>query len=289
MSAQKKRIGLGRGLDALFTDEGSSSNEILMIPLGKLLPNPEQPRKHFSEEKIISLADTIKKEGVISPLIVIKKDNTYLIVAGERRYRASKIAGLDELPCIVRDLHSDDILTISLIENIQREDLNPIEEAMGVKDILSKTGFTHEKVAKILGKSRVYVTNLLRLLTLPAVIIDLIANNKLSEGHGRTLVGMSDETALRFAKKVIENDLSVRKLEDIVGLRKERSKKGPKAVKAKKDLFISHIEKDLANNLSRDVKLRSNKDYRGEIRISFYDLDDLNGLLALLKQLGSDS
>ncbi|MCK5399200.1 ParB/RepB/Spo0J family partition protein, partial [bacterium] len=243
MSAQKKRIGLGRGLDALFTDEGSSSNEILMIPLGKLLPNPEQPRKHFSEEKIISLADTIKKEGVISPLIVIKKDNTYLIVAGERRYRASKIAGLNELPCIVRDLHSDDILTISLIENIQREDLNPIEEAMGVKDILSKTGFTHEKVAKILGKSRVYVTNLLRLLTLPAVIIDLIANNKLSEGHGRTLVGMSDETALRFAKKVIENDLSVRKLEDIVGIRKERSKKGPKAVKAKKDLFISHIEK----------------------------------------------
>lgn len=285
MSAQKKRIGLGRGLDALFTDEGSSSNEILMIPLGKLLPNPEQPRKHFSEEKIISLADTIKKEGVISPLIVIKKDNTYLIVAGERRYRASKIAGLNELPCIVRDLHSDDILTISLIENIQREDLNPIEEAMGVKDILSKTGFTHEKVAKILGKSRTYVTNLLRLLTLPAVIIDLIANNKLSEGHGRTLVGMSDETALRFAKKVIENDLSVRKLEDIVGIRKERSKKGPKAVKAKKDLFISHIEKDLANNLSRDVRLRSNKDYRGEIRISFYDLDDLNGLLALLKKL----
>ena len=285
MSAQKKRIGLGRGLDALFTDEGSSSNEILMIPLGKLLPNPEQPRKHFSEEKIISLADTIKKEGVISPLIVIKKDNTYLIVAGERRYRASKIAGLDELPCIVRDLHSDDILTISLIENIQREDLNPIEEAMGVKDILSKTGFTHEKVAKILGKSRVYVTNLLRLLTLPAVIIDLIANNKLSEGHGRTLVGMSDETALRFAKKVIENDLSVRKLEEIVGIRKERSKKGPKAVKAKKDLFISHIEKDLANNLSRDVRLRSNKDYRGEIRISFYDLDDLNGLLDLLKKL----
>ncbi len=289
MSAQKKKIGLGRGLDALFTDESSSSNEILMIPLGKLLPNPEQPRKHFSEEKIISLADTIKKEGVISPLIVIKKDNTYLIVAGERRYRASKIAGLDKLPCIVRDLHSDDILTISLIENIQREDLNPIEEAMGVKDILSKTGFTHEKVAKILGKSRTYVTNLLRLLTLPAVIIDLIANNKLSEGHGRTLVGMSDETALRFAKKVIENDLSVRKLEDIVGLRKERSKKEPKAVKAKKDLFISHIEKDLANNLSRDVKLRSNKDYRGEIRISFYDLDDLNGLLALLKQIGSGS
>ncbi len=287
MSAQKKRIGLGRGLDALFTDEGSSSNEILMIPVGRLLPNPEQPRKHFSEEKIISLADTIKKEGVISPLIVIKKDNTYLIVAGERRYRASIIAGLDELPCIVRDLHSDDILTISLIENIQREDLNPIEEAMGVKDILSKTGFTHEKVAKILGKSRVYVTNLLRLLTLPDVIIDLIANNKLSEGHGRTLVGMSDETALRFAKKVIENDLSVRKLEDIVGIRKERSKKGPKAVKAKKDLFISHIEKDLANNLSRDVKLRSNKDYRGEIRISFYDLDDLNGLLALLKELGN--
>ncbi|MCK5598972.1 ParB/RepB/Spo0J family partition protein [bacterium] len=285
MSAQKKRIGLGRGLDALFTDEGSSSNEILMIPLGKLLPNPEQPRKHFSEEKIISLADTIKKEGVISPLIVIKKDNTYLIVAGERRYRASKIAGLNELPCIVRDLHSDDILTISLIENIQREDLNPIEEAMGVKDILSKTGFTHEKVAKILGKSRTYVTNLLRLLTLPAVIIDLIANNKLSEGHGRTLVGMSDETALRFAKKVIENDLSVRKLEEIVGIRKERSKKGPKAVKAKKDLFISHIEKDLANNLSRDVRLRSNKDYRGEIRISFYDLDDLNGLLDLLKKL----
>lgn len=287
MTAEKKKRGLGRGLDSLFTDDSSTSgNEIRNIAIEAIHANPGQPRKHFNEEKLLALSETIKKDGVISPLIVVKKDGAFMIVAGERRYRASMLAGLEELPCIVKELHDDDIMTISLIENIQREDLNPIEIALGIKEILSRTGFTHEKAAAILGKSRVYVTNLLRLLTLPQVIRELIASGKLSEGHGRVMVGMKEKAALKLAEKVIERGLSVRELEEITSESGNTDHdKGRKKKKKKKDPFIKDIEKILSSGLSRDVKLMTNRSYKGEIRISFYDLDDLNGLIETLKEI----
>ena len=281
MEKNKKKRGLGRGLDALFSDsEIISESEVKNISVKKIIPNPSQPRRKFNEEKLASLSETIKKEGIISPILVTPRNGQFLIIAGERRYRAAKLAGLNEIPCIVKMIHEDEILILSLIENIQREDLNPIEEANAIQSILRETGYTHEKASKILGKSRVYITNMLRLLTLSNVVQDLILNERISGGHGRCLVGLSEKDALKYAKLVIEKGLSVRELENL--FKNKNKKQKNKLTKEKKDMFIREIEEGLSDAFSRAVTIKNTKNYTGEVKIRFYNLDDLNKLLELL-------
>ncbi|MCD6577968.1 ParB/RepB/Spo0J family partition protein [bacterium] len=283
MGKQNKKV-LGRGLDALFSENSPiSGKNIELIGVHKILPNPDQPRKTFNEEKLMSLSKTIARDGIISPIIVIKKNDKYIIVAGERRYRAAKLANLNEIPCIIKELHDDDIMLYSLLENIQREDLNSIERADAIFNLMNKTGLTHEKLGELLGYSRVYVTNTLRLLKLPQVVKGLIVSGKLSEGHGRTLAVLDEAKALKYAKFAIEKSLSVRQLEDLLK-NKPSSKKRTKS-KIKKDPNIIKIEKDIQDKLSREVEIKTNKHYKGEIRLKFYDLDDLNNLINTIKKL----
>lgn len=285
MVKQNKK-GLGRGLDALFSENSQKNNKnIEFIDISNIKQNPDQPRKIFNEDKLISLSKTIARDGIISPIIVVNKNNTYIIVAGERRYRAAKLAGLKEIPCIVKDLHDDDIILYSLLENVQREDLNSMERARALMNFMNKTGFTHEKIGKLLGYSRVYVTNTLRLLKLPEVVQGLIEEEKLSEGHGRTLATLDSKLALKYAKLVIERSLSVRQLEDL--LKNKRAIKKVKKTKVRKDPNILKIEKDLQDKLSREVEIKTNKKYKGEIKLRFYNLDDLNNLIKIIKHLKS--
>ncbi len=279
--AKKNKRGLGRGLDALFSENSPIGNEnILLIDIKHIIPNPDQPRKYFNEEKLNSLAQTIKQDGIISPIIVVHRNNNYIIVAGERRYRAAKLAELKNIPCIVKELHDDDIILYSLLENIQREDLNSIERAKALLGFMNKTGYTHDKIGKLLGYSRVYVTNSIRLLKLPEIVQSLIEEGKLSEGHGRTLANLDNKLALKYAKLVIEKSLSVRQLEELLKVKT----KSPKQ-KKRKDPNILKIEKDLQDKLSREVEIKTNKKYKGEIKLRFYDLDDLNNLINTIKKL----
>lgn len=183
-----KKSGLGKGLDALIPETDSTDNSIIKIKLNLIKPNENQPRRNFDEEKIVQLADSIKEHGIIQPLVLKKENDLYTIVAGERRWRASKILGLDEVPAIIMDLSEKDILEVSLIENIQREDLNPIEEANAYKELINRFNFTQEDLAKRIGKSRVAITNTLRLLNLDERVQDYIIEGIISEGHGRALL-----------------------------------------------------------------------------------------------------
>jgi len=214
----KKTHGLGRGLDSLFAgnteDWGASIQE---IPVGDLDPNPEQPRKTFDDESIAQLADSIRDQGVLQPLLVTATSGgRYRIIAGERRYRAGRVAGLETLPCIVKDIDAVRQMEIALIENLQREDLNPMEAAKGVNALMKQCGYTQEKVSARLGKSRPAVANLLRLLTLPEEVTEMVRDGRLSAGHARVLAGLeSKEEQLRLARLAAEEGLSVRRLEQM--------------------------------------------------------------------------
>ncbi len=214
----RRTHGLGRGLDSLFqtSDEGEELS-IREISLGELDPNPDQPRRTFDEESIGQLADSIREQGVLQPLLVVATGNgRYRIVAGERRYRACRAAGLETAPCIVKDLDVIHEMEIALIENLQREDLNPLEAARGIRALMQQCGYTQEKVSARLGKSRPTVTNLLRMLTLPESVTDMVRDGRLSAGHARVLAGLSDmDNQIRLANKTVSEGLSVRQLEKL--------------------------------------------------------------------------
>ena len=214
----RRTHGLGRGLDSLFqtSDEGEELS-IREISLGELDPNPDQPRRTFDEESIGQLADSIREQGVLQPLLVVATENgRYRIVAGERRYRACRAAGLETAPCIVKDLDVIHEMEIALIENLQREDLNPLEAARGIRALMQQCGYTQEKVSARLGKSRPTVTNLLRMLTLPESVTDMVRDGRLSAGHARVLAGLSDmDNQIRLANKTVSEGLSVRQLEKL--------------------------------------------------------------------------
>ncbi|MBQ7306262.1 MAG: ParB/RepB/Spo0J family partition protein, partial [Clostridia bacterium] len=212
----KKTRGLGRGLEALLPDaEEALSSGVQEISLGDIDPNPDQPRRTFSEESIAQLAQSIREQGVLQPILVTPQNGgRYRIVAGERRWRASRAAGLDKVPVIVRDLDVIQQMEIALIENLQREDLNPIEVAQGIRSLMQQCGYTQETVANRLSKSRPAVANLLRLLTLPEEVIELVRQGSLSAGHARVLAGLDDNARkLALAKETIEQGYSVRQLE----------------------------------------------------------------------------
>ena len=300
--AGKKR-GLGRGLDALFadavpvnedkeaeiqkkenTEEISAEDRIVYLKIHDIMPNENQPRKTFDEEKIGELADSIKEHGIIQPIVVRKKEKGYEIVAGERRWRAAIKAELTEVPCLIRELDDEQNMLIAIIENMQREDLNPIEEAEGIHQMISSFGLTQEEVSKSVGKSRPYITNALRLLKLPDYIIDFISEGKISAAHGRTLVTVADEKIRKdICEKIIKEGLSVRETEKLVGEIGKPKRKKP-LVKVKNP-DAARVEEDLNGALGTRVNI-VNKGKKGKIEIEYFSKDELERLIELLKTLG---
>ena len=215
----RKTHGLGRGLDSLFagTEDWGSTTTVQEIPVGELDPNPDQPRRTFSEESISQLSDSIREQGVLQPLLVAPSGGgRYMIIAGERRFRAGRMAGLETLPCIVKDIDVIRQREIALIENLQREDLNPIEAARGIKALMDQCGYTQEKIGERLGKSRPAVANMLRLLQLPDEVTEMVKDGLLSAGHARVLAGIPEkEEQLRLARKAVDEGLNVRQMEQL--------------------------------------------------------------------------
>ena len=286
----QKRRALGRGLEELFNNEvldyssveekiisETKNEEIVNIDLNELRSNPYQPRKNFDEEALQELANSIKEHGVFQPIIVKKSIKGYEIIAGERRVKAAKIAGLTEIPAIVRDFNDTQMMEIALLENLQREDLNAIEEANAYKKLQDTLGLTQEELANRLGKSRSHITNMIGLLNLPESIQNHIMDNKLSMGHARVLSKLENENQqLDLANKVINEELSVRELEDLTKSPIEFTRKR-QIIKKLDDNEYIYLQEELCEKLGTKVKIRKNK-----IEISFTNNNDLNRLLEIM-------
>ena len=285
-----KKGGLGRGLDALFADnsiEEIASTSAVKLKIMDIEPNRDQPRKIFDEDALAELADSIAKHGVIQPLLVRPMpDGSYQLVAGERRWRASRMAGLTEVPVVIKELSDDEAMALALIENLQREDLNAIEEAQGIKALMDTLSLTQDEAAERVGKSRPAVANALRLLKLPDSVVALVSDGKLSPGHARALLGFKDEQdIIETADLIIEKGLTVRDVEKLV---KKRNKE-PKAEKpaARRASYYDEVELALTDFLGRKVKVGTKPDKEsGVLEIDFFDKDDLTRLADALKSLG---
>ena len=286
----ERRNALGKGLEQLFSDdnitfeeleetivdEAKRNDEVVEIDLSELRPNPYQPRKKFDEEALNELADSIKEHGVFQPIIVKKSIKGYEIVAGERRYRASKKLGLEKIPAIIKDFTDDEMMQISLLENLQRENLTSIEEAKAYKAIIDASNLTQEELAKKVGKSRSYITNILGLLTLPVSIQNLILDNKISMGHARVLSKIEEEEKIKeLANKVMTDGLSVRELEDLT--KDDSIKRKKEVVRTTPSNEYKDVERKLKEKLGSDVKISNNK-----ITIKFSSVQDLNRILEII-------
>ena len=297
MSGKNEKRGLGRGLSALMADvhlagpdQASAPRRAEQhLPVDKLEPNPQQPRLDFKQDELESLADSIRQKGVIQPLIVRRKPgrDAYEIVAGERRWRAAQLAQLHEVPVVIRDLSDTEVLEVAIIENIQREDLNAIEEALGFRQLMTRFGHTQEKLAEALSKSRSHVANLLRLLTLPTDVQDMVRDGAISAGHARALIGNPKATEL--AAQIVAKGLSVRETERLM---KDQAAPKPGRQTAKgsdKDADTRALEADLSANLKMDVRIEhSAGGETGQLMISYKSLDDLDKLCQLLSGLPDD-
>ena len=281
--ARAKKGGLGKGLDALFIDNETVDTGVVTLRLSEIEPNKEQPRKVFSEEALNELADSIKEHGVLQPLLVRPlPTGGYQLVAGERRWRASRMAGLQEVPVVIRDMDEEQAMEIALIENLQREDLNAIEEASGYKLLMERYGMTQEQVAKRVGKSRPAIANALRLLHLPQTVITMVEEGEVSPGHARALLAFEDQNKLlSVAQKVKTGKYSVR---DIEKMSKEKNEE-PQDQKAEthqeswsaRETFFTEMELALSNELGRKVKIVQSGN-GGLIQIQFYSEEDLKQL-----------
>ena len=279
-----KKTGLGRGFDAIMVDnsveEISGNSGAFKVKLMDIEPNREQPRKQFDEEALSELADSISKHGVLQPLLVRPlTDGSYQLVAGERRWRASRMAGLTEVPVVVKDLTDSQVAELALVENLQRENLNPLEEANGYKELGEKFGYTQEQIAEVVGKSRSAVANSLRLLALPKSVATLVSEGKLSMGHARALLSLENEKMMSdLAKLIVANDLSVRETERLARNMKKDEPKGKKA--KKRNPFYDEAELALSDVLGRKVRItKSSK--KGALEIEFFDDADLKKLLKI--------
>lgn len=281
-----KKGGLGRGLDALLVDnsiENTSSSSAVKLKLNDIEPNKNQPRKNFDDEALSELAASIEKHGVIQPLLVRPlPGGTYQLVAGERRWRASRMAGLTEVPVVIKELSDADASALALIENLQREDLDPIEEAEGYKYLMDTYGVTQEEAAQRVGKSRSAVANLMRLLALPKDVLELVRNKTLSAGHARTLLPLEDAALIsQFAKEVIEKGLSVRETEKWI---KDFLKpKKPAKPTPEKDKYFTEVELSLCETLARKVSIKGGEK-GGSLTIEFFDKDDLMKIAKLFEE-----
>lgn len=281
--AIKKKSGLGKGLDAIFAENGTeeSNRSAEELKLSDLEPNRGQPRKDFDDETLAELADSISQHGILQPLLVRPIfGGGYQIVAGERRWRAARMAGLTTVPAIIRELDDEQVMEIALIENLQREDLSPLEEAMGYQSLMDSYDMTQEEVAKIVGKSRSAVANVLRLLKLPEEVQALIRGGQVSAGHGRALLSFPDDAEkIAVAKRVIEEDLSVREVERLAQKANEVPKK--KDVKPRGIPYFNEVELSLHDYLGRKVRVNGDEK-KGTLQIEFYGQEDLSELIRKL-------
>lgn len=282
--ARAKKGGLGKGLDALFMDnETVDSGGVVTLRLSQIEPNRDQPRKIFSEEALNELADSIREHGVLQPLLVRPlPGGSYQLVAGERRWRASRMAGLQEVPVVIREMDEEQAMEIALIENLQREDLNAIEEATGYKQLMERYGMTQEQVAKRVGKSRPAIANALRLLNLPQKVMDMVGEGEVSPGHARALLAFDDQDRIvEIAQKVKTGKYSVR---DIERMGKNQDEKKEKAAKAPeepawggKSAFLTEMEIAMSMEMGRKVRIIPNGE-GGTLQIQFWDEEDLKSL-----------
>ena len=279
-----KKSGLGRGFDAIFADNSvediSSGVSTVKVKLIDIEPNRDQPRKQFDDEALTELSNSIAQHGVLQPLLVRPMpDGGYQLVAGERRWRASRMAGLTEVPVVIRDLTDSQVAQLALVENLQRENLNPLEEANGYKELSDKFGYTQEKISEIVGKSRSAVANALRLLNLSESVQEMVSSGSLSMGHARALLSVEDgKTQKEIAKLVVQNDLSVRETERLVRNAVKEKAVGKKA--KKRNPYYDEAELALSQILGRKVKItKSSK--KGSLEIEFFDDSDLKKLLKI--------
>jgi ParB family transcriptional regulator, chromosome partitioning protein len=292
MMASTKNRGLGRGLEALIVDteipvvepaSGPTKDGVAYIDINDIKPNRNQPRKRFDADRLQELADSISEHGVIQPLIVRLAENGYELVAGERRWRAARLAGLKSVPCLLRELTEEENALVAIIENMQREDLNPVEEAEGLNRMIDNFGLTQEQVSKSVGKSRPYITNSLRLLKLPAEIKEMLSQGTLSAGHGRALLAVHQEKEqLTIAHKIVNEGLSVRVVEGMV--QKKQGAKAPAHKHAERDANTLQMERELKELLGTKVKINMSGK-KGKIEIEYYSREELERLIELLRSL----
>jgi len=275
--------GLGKGINALFTNlETAKEDSVQEIAIKDIRPNPYQPRKIFTEEGIEELKQSIIQHGILQPIIVKKSIKGYEIVVGERRFRAAKEAGLKKVPVVVRDFTSSEMMELAVLENLQREDLTPIEEAAAYQTLLDKLEVTQEELAKRLGKSRPHITNHIRLLSLPRQIQELITQGTISMGHGRALLGLKNKDLLNnLVEKIVKEEMNVRQLEQYIQQLNESVPRETKKTPVPKDLFIQEQESILRERFGTTVTISQRKK-KGKIEIEFFSPEDLNRILDLL-------
>ena len=279
MDSNKIKRGLGRGLSSLIGETKAETQKNKLF-IGDLKPNKFHPRKNFDEESLYELTSSIKERGILQPIIVRRSSedpSKFEIIAGERRWLAAQKAGLHDVPVVITEADDLKSLEFAIIENVQRHDLNPLEEAQGYKRLIDEFSYDQEKVSKFIGKSRSYITNSLRLLSLPIEVIKLIETKKLTAGHGKILVGL--ENALFVANKIIEKNLSVRQAENFVKLFKVEKNKLNKT----KDTNIMHLEMSIVNKVGLNVEIQNKKNNKGKIVFEYKNLDQLNKIIDIIK------
>ena len=305
-----KKSGLGRGLDALFPEKTVQSkhqeikklnnitesqvsrekegknNGVMMVKISKVEPNREQPRKKFDEDSLLELSESIKQYGVLQPLLVSDKKDYYEIIAGERRWRAAKLAGIKEIPIIIREFSNQETVEISLIENIQREDLNPVEEAMAYKRLIDEFHLKQDEIAERVSKSRTAVTNSLRLLKLDPRVQNMVIEEMITAGHARAILGISDpDTQEMVASKVFDHKLSVRETEELVRKILNPSKKKEKVSNTAEDAVYESLEEKMKGITGTRVIIRRKKNNKGKIEIEYYSRDDLERIIDLFESI----
>ncbi len=305
-----KKSGLGRGLDALFPEKTVQSkhqeikklnnitesqisqekegknNGVMMVKISKVEPNREQPRKKFDEDSLLELSESIKQYGVLQPLLVSDKKDYYEIIAGERRWRAAKLAGIKEIPIIIREFSNQETVEISLIENIQREDLNPVEEAMAYKRLIDEFHLKQDEIAERVSKSRTAVTNSLRLLKLDPRVQNMVIEEMITAGHARAILGISDpDTQEMVASKVFDHKLSVRETEELVRKILNPSKKKEKVSNTAEDAVYESLEEKMKGITGTRVFIRRKKNNKGKIEIEYYSRDDLERIIDLFESI----
>jgi ParB family chromosome partitioning protein len=291
--------GLGRGLSALFSDtdaeyENSSHKQpdtvsaegTAFIPLNKIYPNPSQPRKTFDSEALNELARSIKQHGVLQPIILARKPDGYMIVAGERRFKAAQIAGIESIPAVVKKYTEEQISEIALIENLQREDLNPVEAALALRQLMENHTLTQDDIAHKIGKSRSAIANLLRLLALPDEILDMVRRNEISEGHARCLIGLDPEEALKLARSAAHSGLSVRETERAAKFGRGRIKSSSLGylTQIKPDRELKQLVEDMQRVFGTKVSAVGSEN-KGRIYIDYFSSDDINRIFDVIEKL----
>jgi ParB family chromosome partitioning protein len=281
-----KMKGLGRGLDALLAgSDAKAEDELRNLPVERLKPGKYQPRTHMDQDSLLELAASIKAQGVMQPILIRAVDSTpgaerYEIVAGERRWRASQLAGLAEVPVLVRSIPDEQALAMALIENIQRENLNPLEEAQGLQRLIDEFGLTHQQAADAVGRSRPAASNLLRLLQLTTAVQDLLMSGQLDMGHARALLPLTGAQQVAVAQRIVQKGLSVREAEQLV---QQIVNPPKKATDKPVDRDLLRLEEDLADGLGANVQIRTNRKGAGKVTIEFNSLEQLDGLISRFK------